>query len=292
MYERLQFLPDGFIFEGLTPLNLKHMVFSGQAFRWEQKDKDSYVTVVKDRVIQGKQENDKLLVRLSALKDPLKDLAFVSNFFDLNTDYKNIEESLSQDPKLRQAVLYSSGNRIFKQDPWECIISYIISQNNSITNITRVIKRICKRYGPSLSYDGQKYYMFPRPEILADLKEIDLKECKAGYRCKYIIESSRKIADKEVDLEKIKEMQTSQAREELKKLPGVGDKVADCILLFAFQKYDSFPVDVWIKRAVEKLYFGGQKQKITTIQEFAAEKFKHMAGFVNQYLFLWARHNL
>lgn len=281
-------LGDEILFKNIRAFNLEFMVNSGQAFRWKKDEDGYYVTVTKDYVIKARQRGDRLFVKTSHRDS----LPFIVQFFDLNRDYESIEKKVAEDPALIPALSFSSGNRIFMQDPWECTISYIVSQNNSIHNIIRVIERMCKRYGEPIRFEGRTYYKFPSPQRLAGLTEEELMECRGGYRCSYIIESARKIAAGEVDLYDLREKSTDEARQELLKLVGVGNKVADCILLFSLQKYDAFPVDVWIKRAVEKLYFKGQEQSIKTIQEFARKRFNELAGFVNQYLFFWARNCL
>ena len=180
--------------------------------------------------------------------------------------------------------------RILNQEPYETTISFIISANNQIPRIKKSIELISENYGEFIDeYKGIKYYSFPKPEILAKVDESELEEkCKVGYRGKYIVNTSKMIYNKEVNLDKLYNMPTKDAKEILMTLPGVGPKVSDCILLFSLNKNDAFPVDVWVKRVMEHFYLK-EDTKLKDISKYAEEKFGPLAGFAQQYLFYYAR---
>ena len=155
---------------------------------------------------------------------------------------------------MRTAIEYGSGIRILKQDPWETLLSFIISANNRIPMIARSIGLLSQIYGKPIEYNGKTYYSFPSVQELAQAELEDIKECKAGFRCKYIFEAVKMVSEGIIDLEYIKTLDEEEARKELMKIPGVGLKVADCIMLFSMEKYGTYPVDVWIKRITEHFY--------------------------------------
>ncbi|WP_273038942.1 DNA-3-methyladenine glycosylase family protein [Tepidanaerobacter syntrophicus] len=275
--------------ENIMPFNIKIIAEGGQAFRWNYIKDCNYIGVVGDRVLQVCQDGDKLIVR-SNKNEEVKD--FLIDYFDLARDYKKIENELLKYKEIADAVLYCSGYRILFQDPWETIISFIISANNQIRNIKNTIENICQKYGNPLEFQGKTYYSFPGPEILASLSCDELKETRCGYRAKYIIETAKMVTNKEVDIYSLGKLSTDEARKELLRFPGVGRKVADCILLYSMRKFDAFPIDVWIKRVLEHIYFNGKEVPIRKLQNFAESKFGNLAGFAQQYLFYYARNHL
>jgi len=214
------------------------------------------------------------------------------DYFDLSRDYKIVMEELSKDEVMKRATEYGKGIRILNQDKFETIISFIISANNQIPRIQKAIEKISEMYGDYLGEDeNRKYYSFPSPAQLALAKPEDLREfARVGFRDKRIVEASKLIASGQVDINKIQDMDLEDARKELQILPGVGPKVADCILLFAFDRKESFPVDVWIKRVMEELYLKEVTPK-SKIAMRGREVFGKNAGFANQYLFYYGREN-
>lgn len=277
------------IIENIMPFNLKIIAEGGQAFRWNYKKDNTYVGVAGDFVIEVCQDSDKLIAKSNKNEDIID---FLIDYFDLARDYKKIENELLKFEEIADAVLYCSGYRILFQDPWETIISFIISANNQIRNIKKTIENICQRYGNPLEFQGRTYYSFPRPEILANLSCDELAETRCGYRAKYIIETAKMVTSKKVDIYNLGKLSTDEARPELLRLPGVGRKVADCILLYSMRKFDAFPIDVWIKRILEHIYFNGKEMPIKKLQKFAESRFGNLAGFAQQYLFYYARNNL
>ncbi|ONI43097.1 hypothetical protein AN639_11330 [Candidatus Epulonipiscium fishelsonii] len=173
------------------------------------------------------------------------------------------------------------------------LISFIISQNNSIPQIKNCIENITKKFGEKLeNVDSEiEYYSFPTAEELIKIPEEELRECKVGFRAPYIIDACKKVVEGEINLNEIFTMKTSIARNILMKIKGVGPKIADCVLLFAYGKMEVFPTDVWIKRVIEGLYFEGREQKLQDIQQFAKDYYGELAGYAQQYLFYYAREN-
>ena len=203
------------------------------------------------------------------------------NYFDLDVDYGRIKAALvSKGGAAAEAAAAAPGLRILRQEPWECLASFIVSQNNNIPRIKSVIEKMVVQYG-----EGDA---FPEPARLAGASEEDLmRRCGTGFRAKYLIAAAKKT--EEGFLEKIKGMTTPEARTELMTLYGVGPKVADCALLFSFNRRDMFPVDVWIKRAMQAFYFDGRDVPLKDIHAFAENEFGELAGYAQQYLFYYAR---
>ncbi|MDR3239829.1 MAG: DNA-3-methyladenine glycosylase 2 family protein [Clostridiales bacterium] len=208
-------------------------------------------------------------------------------FFDLRRDYQSIKETLSENDLIMcAAVQCSPGIRILKQDPWECLLSFILSQNNNIARVKQMAQTITQTFGQPLS-DG--WHSFPSPDQIGRLTLDALQKCKTGFRGKYILDAAHKIASGDVDLSALADAPSSQARTILTSIQGVGPKIADCALLFAYQKTDVFPTDVWIKRTMERRYFHDQKTSLDAIQRLAQNQFGDLAGYAQQYLFAQAR---
>jgi len=190
---------------------------------------------------------------------------------------------------LKISTEFGSGIRILNQELFECIISFIISANNNIPRIKGIIESLCKTYGEEIKYCGNTYYTFPDIERLKHLKKDDLAFLRAGYRDSYLLDAFNKISLNEVDLKKIETGNTQEAKEELIKIKGIGNKVSDCILLFGNKRREMFPVDVWVKRSIKELYYDELKEH--SIQDFARIKFGDFAGYAQQYLFYYMREN-
>ena len=219
----------------------------------------------------------------------------MNEYFDLHRDYTKIQESLSKiDEPLKISIQYGKGIRLLNQDLWETIISFIISANNNIPRIKGIIERLSKQYGKQIKWNSQTYYTFPTPEELSKASVADLRTLGLGFRDQRVYETTKIILNKQVDLEKLKqETSTKKVREILLTLPGVGPKVADCIMLFSTLKcLDVFPVDVWVRRVMNELYFKlpeENKLKREQIEKLAYEKYGDLAGIAQQYLFYWKR---
>lgn len=280
-------IQNGLLLEDVSHFDAKHIFECGQCFRWNREEDGSYTGVAYGRVLNIKSDYDKgtVILRNTNLKD-FEDIWF--EYLDLGRDYGLIKDELSKDETLRSATQYGRGIRILNQEPWELLISFIISANNNIPRISKIINVLSETFGKSISYSGKTYYSFPTVDKLgtAEREQIDL--CKAGFRCKYIYKTSMMIYKGDVDLQKVALMDINSARKELLLLSGVGPKVADCIMLFSMQKHEAYPLDVWVKRVTEYFYIH-QDVSVNRIQDFARERFGSLAGFAQQYLFYFAR---
>ena len=256
--------------------DLIHTFECGQCFRWNVDEDGSYIGIVGDSVISVKQEND-------IFEFDCEDINLLHSYFDLNRDYGKIKNKLSAiDDVLPKAIPCGFGIRLLKQNPWETLISFIISANNNIPRIKKIINSLCRNFGKEIK-DG--YYSFPDASVISRLSVEDLDVIKSGFRAKYIIDAAQKVDSGIVDINAVYNMDTNTAREYLKQIKGVGNKVADCILLFAYQKFDVFPKDVWIKKVLHDLY-GIEENEFDS---FVSEHFGDLAGFAQQYLFYYMR---
>lgn len=266
---------------------LEHIFECGQAFRWNP-DQSGYTGVVKDKVIHVKYNEEKKLLILenSTMQDYHE---MWRHYFDLDRDYGRLKRELAAaDKVMEEAVKYGRGIRVLNQDPWETLISFIISANNNITRIKGIIERLSVKFGKEICLHGSIYYTFPTPESLAGAAEEDLKACGCGYRGPYIKKTAGMVADGIISPGQLKKLPYEEAHKTLLSCPGVGNKVADCILLYSMEKTEAFPVDVWVKRVMEYFYMG---EEVTSarIKAFAAERFGKAAGLAQQYLFYYAR---
>ena len=262
-----------------------HIFECGQCFRWNREEDGSYTGVFGGNVLNVKKEKDEVIFK-GIVSGDIKEV--IEDYFDLKRDYEKIKEKLSLvDNNLKTSIEYGYGIRILNQDIWETIISFIISANNNIPRIKGIIERISKKYGKEIVWDNKTYYTFPTPRDLSRASVKDLKELGLGFRDKRVYKMTKMILNKEVDLEKLKQIKEVELlREKLLLLPGVGPKVADCIMLFSLKKYEVFPIDVWIERTMNELYNVGTKKQI---QNLAHEKYGNLAGLAQQYLFYWKR---
>ncbi|MFZ7120580.1 MAG: DNA-3-methyladenine glycosylase family protein [Eubacteriaceae bacterium] len=268
--------------------NLEQTFECGQCFRWEKQDSHSYIGIVKNQVVELIQQKDRIDIYNLDKEDFMNKWV---DYFDLGSNYSSMIEKISGEKIIDQAIEHGNGIRILNQEEWETLISFILSTNNNIPRIKKIIDSLCRDFGDKIYYKGKKYYTFPSPENLKDVKLEDLKNIKCGYRANYIIDAVEKVNKGVVNLFELKNLSTEDARNELLKIKGVGPKVADCILLFSMQKYDCYPVDVWIKKVTEQLYFKREANK-NEILEFAQKNWGEYAGFAQQYLFYFARSNL
>ena len=270
----------------------QHIFECGQCFRWNKQPDGNYTGVFKGNVLNVAVENGQIVFK-GICDGNIQNI--VNEYFDLPRDYTKIQESLSKiDEPLKISIQYGKGIRLLNQDLWETIISFIISANNNIPRIKGIIERLSKQYGKQIKWNSQTYYTFPTPEELSKASVADLRTLGLGFRDQRVYETTKIILNKQVDLEKLKqETSTKKVREILLTLPGVGPKVADCIMLFSTLKcLDVFPVDVWVRRVMNELYFKlpeENKLKREQIEKLAYEKYGDLAGIAQQYLFYWKR---
>ena len=268
-----------------------HIFDCGQCFRWDKELDGSYTGVFKGNVMNVKKDGNNVTFK-GICNGDIEEIC--KDYFDLNTDYEDIKEKLSKiDDNVKTSVGYGSGIRILNQDLWETIISFIISANNNIPRIKGIIDRISKKYGTEVNWNGTKYYTFPTVEELSKASVEDLRALGLGFRDVRVYETTKKILNKEVDLNKLtEEKDTEKVREKLLTLPGVGPKVADCILLFSTLRFEVFPIDVWVRRVMNDLYIKNPdetKVNKREIEKLAKEKYGNLAGLAQQYLFYWKR---
>lgn len=282
---------EKYVIENQDSFDIVHIFECGQCFRWNRIDENTYIGVIKGAVIKVKQEEKKLTFT-GVSENDFKET--INYYFDLNTNYSEYKQELSNiDNFMKESIKFGTGIRILKQDLWECIISFIISANNNIPRIKKIIERISKEYGKKIEFEGKTYYEFPTPEELSKASVEDLRALGTGFRDKRIFNTTKIILEKQVDLEMLAKMENTQdMRNELLKLDGVGPKVADCILLFALKRLDVFPIDVWVRRVMNDLYIHKEEEEKVNkleLQKLAEEKFGNLAGMAQQYLFYWKR---
>ena len=281
-----------YILENVTSFEPKHIFECGQCFRWDEEQDGNYTGIVKNNVINVKKVDNSIAFE-SLGADNLEEL--VIDYFDLNRDYEKIKDELSKiDEYLANSIKYGSGIKILNQDLWETIISFIISANNNIPRIKGIINRISQKYGSEIEWRGKKYYTFPTVENLAKATVEDLRSLGLGFRDIRVYNTTHKILEKQVDLEKLhQEVDTKKVRDTLLTLDGVGPKVADCILLFStLKRFDVFPIDVWVRRVMNELYIKNEdetKVNKKDIEKLAKEKYGNLEGIAQQYLFYWKR---
>ena len=292
---------DSVIIKGVKNFNIKQILECGQCFRWQRVTDTDYIVVSNRRVIEIIQEDDEVIIHNTNMND-FKNIW--ENYFDLNTEYGPLKEELSKDELLKQAIEFGYGIRLLNQDPFEMVISFIISARNSIPSIMKTIKKISEKFGDKIEYKGEIYYAFPTPEQLKNATLEDIQETGASFRSKYIIDTiyninmaleakkSGNLTDelKRYDLDYIMSLPTDECHVALQAFKGVGAKVSDCIMLFSMGKKSAFPVDVWIKRAMIHFYVAPDVS-LNKIRVFGREKFGELSGLAQQYLFYYAREN-
>ncbi len=270
----------------IDDFDLKNTFDNGQCFRFNPY-LDGYLGVALGKVVFLRKTENTILVD-GVTKEEFNN-SFV-DYFDLNRDYKAISHSFKAEENLLAAIEYGKGMKILRQDFWEALISFIISQNNNIGRIKAIVERLCNSYGEELEYNNTVFYAFPEPEKLKDVKEADYAALGCGYRSAYLEKTVCDMLDGKIDVLELKNCGYQSARQRLLALKGVGPKVADCISLFGLNYLDAFPVDTWIKKVMEVLYL---KRSATNkeIEEFAKKAFGEYAGIAQQYLFYYAREN-
>ena len=268
------------------PFKLDDTITCGQIFRFFKREDKSFDIILKDRVINVYMDENTLYVT-SSKEDNLEEI--VKDYFDLNNDYSVINDFLvKQDEKLSDAVNFSNGLMMIRQDPFETVISYIISANNGVNQIASALNNIAKKYGKKIAFNDKEYYLFPSYEDLKEITQNDLRNCKVGFRDKYLKAMIDKLNNKEIDLNEFYDLDTKTALDKLMQNAGIGPKVASCILLFAYQKYDVFPIDTWVKKVMKKNYeIEGEKR----IRDFATKTYGKYSGIAIQYLFNYSRNN-
>ncbi len=280
------------------PIDLVTTLECGQAFRWRKAafpDKPGLTISFKGvassfgvMIAQEEPGSPRLYVQYDTSCGDQEALeAAIRKYLSEQDDLAMIGRRLGAAGQVMiRAVEFGAGLRILAQDPWECLASYIISANNSIPNISRVVSYLSKTYGEPC---GLGEYAFPRPEVLTMCSSQDIRLSKCGYRDRFLLDAAARVASGDVRLEEIHKMPLDESRRELMRIKGVGPKVADCVLLFAYHRLEVFPVDVWVARAVSRFYMGGAPVTFGAARAFGMERFGDVAGYAQEYLFHYAR---
>ncbi len=281
-----------YILEDCKSFEPEHIFECGQCFRWNKQDDGSYTGIFKENVVNVKKENNRIIFK-GICKGNIKEECI--DYFDLDTDYDNIKNKLSNvDDYLKTSIKYGEGIRILNQDLWETLISFIISANNNIPRIKGIIERISKKYGKKIVWNNNEYYTFPTPKELSKASVEDLRNLGLGFRDVRVYETTRIINENPNKLNELEdEKDVNRLREELLEFPGVGPKVADCVMLFStLKRLEVFPIDVWVRRVMNELYIKNEDEtKINKkeIEQLAKTKYGNLAGIAQQYLFYWRR---
>ena len=280
----------------LEPIDLPNTLESGQAFRWRRlapSPSDGspwYRGVIFGNVVELRHVGEGIEV-LSEPDDDSTVAALVSDYLRLSDDLPSIYDSINVDERMDHAIDRFRGLRLIRQDPWECLVSFICSSNSNIPRISTNVADMSKSFGRAIRCGGDHEYAFPTPEALAEAGEARLRALGLGFRAKYVAPAAQAVADGEIDLFALRETPYEEALEALTALAGVGDKVANCVMLFSLDKLEAFPVDVWVDRALREWYadrMGSNGRKALTrkqMRPWAQDYFDRYAGYANQYLF-------
>lgn len=269
-------------FGGIDCFDLEKSCSCGQAFRWRPYAGGQLGIVRGEAALLMQDENGVTVHGASPAS-----AGMWAHYLDLGRDYSAIERAVSKDPRLAVCFPEAHGIRVFNQEPFEALISFIISQNNNIKRISGIVERLCALCGEPVKFMGERLNAFPSPERLAAVSEDALTAIGTGYRAPFIKAAAERVASG-YDLEKLRDMSLSEARQELLSFYGIGPKVADCVLLFSLQHSDAFPIDVWIDRAMKAMFFEGSKAKKAELYE-AVSSLGEYSGIIQQYIFQYAR---
>jgi N-glycosylase/DNA lyase len=277
---------------------------SGQVFRWQQNG-NTWAGVVGENFAQLTQAENGIIAETAS---PIGQLDWLRNFLQINTNLAAVLKTFPDDAPMRNAVRACRGLRLLRQEPWECLASFILSSTKQIVQIRQIVALLCECFGQPVEFPSgglrpsqllengnaspvtdRRHNCFPPPQRIARATEAELRACKMGFRAPNLLATARQITEGKIHLEKIREMNHTEARAELMKLPGVGGKIADCVLLFAYGFDSAFPVDIWIERALQQLYFSRRHASEKRLRHFASTHFGPHAGYAQQYLFHYVR---
>ena len=254
----------------------------GQVFHWVREGA-GWLGAVGDAALYVEQKGARIFVSAGAEKA-------AAHYLALDHPLAEICATFPGDPAMAEAARFCRGMRIVRQPAWECVATFITSSMKQVAHIAQISHTLRRRFGARLECEGRELFAYPTAAALARLSEADLRACALGFRAKNLLGAARMVAEGAVDLAKVAQLDDADARAELCRLPGVGEKVANCALLFGFERVRAFPIDVWIERVLRELYFKG-KRKVTTprLRAFSAEYFGPFGGYAQQYLFHHAR---
>ena len=266
-------------------LNLHDTITCGQIFRYEIEEDNSYTVVLPDRVVNLKLDNNNLIIDSNNM-DNIEEV--ILKYLDLNFDYDKLnKELINIDTDYKDIIDYCNGLKMINEPRFEVIISYILSANNGVPQIRNSLNLISKNYGTKVLFRNKEYYLFPTYQMLKDVSIDDYRNCKAGFRDKYIYEFVQKINNNEFSLDIIDTMNSNDALEYLMTNKGIGEKVASCILLFGYHRFDVFPIDTWVKKFMKEKY---NLTTISSIREFMYNKYKEKSELIRQYVFEYSRN--
>lgn len=302
-YKSVKFHDNYIVIEEVKNFKLKHIFECGQIFRFEEIAEGHYIVIAFGKLIEVKEEGANIII-YNATEEEVNEIWI--KYFDLDRDYSEIKQELSKDPLLKQSIEFGYGVRVLNQDPFEMLISFIISARNNIPSIKKTVNKISNKWGKEIIYKEKTYYAFPSINEIKDATLEEIQETGASFRSKYILDTIKNVyaSDKVMDdsnldkknsylkynLDYIKNLKDDECHEALQEFKGVGAKVADCIMLFSMGKTSAFPVDVWVKRAMIHFY-GAENSSLNKIRIFGRKQFGKLSGFAQQYLFYYAREN-
>ncbi len=269
--------------QNVTDFSLKYTLESGQSFRWERID-NAYYGVVEGRILKLLQEGTTLHVESSTDENEADFVPFLHHYLDIVRDVPHILIGVRNDAYMHRATKKLWGMRILNQELWETIASFILSQNNNVRRIRGIIRRLSERFGERLTLGAYVDYSFPSPDALSRAAESALFACGTGYRASYLSDTAQAIVSGELSLTSLQQMSYTEAKQELMRRKGIGEKVADCICLFSLGHLAALPIDVWVKRIFETLYLR-RRATHREIREFAYNYFGESVGYAQQYLF-------
>jgi N-glycosylase/DNA lyase len=267
--------------------DLSSTLSSGQAFRWRQMG-DAWIGVIGSRWVSLRAADNQLFAQTAS---PVPDWSWLTYYLQLDRDLDSVLDSFPADPSMQSAVTHCRGLRLLRQDPWECLVSFILSSTKQIVQIQQIVTLLCERYGNVVDVppDAHASHAFPTAAQIASLSESDLRACKMGFRAPYLLAAARLVDSGKLDLTAVANLPLAEAREQLMTVPGVGRKIADCVLLFAYDFPNAFPVDVWVMKALRQLYFPKRKPSRQRLERFTESYFGPHSGYAQQYLFHYMR---
>jgi len=303
-YKTVKYYDDYIIIEEVKNFKLEHIFECGQIFRFWEIEENDFIVIAFGKLIEVKEDGNNVIIYNTTQED-FNNIWL--RYFDLSRDYSIIKEELSKDPLLKQSIEFGYGVRVLNQDPFEMLLSFIISARNNIPSIKKTVNKISTKWGKEINYKGKIYYAFPSIDEIKDASLEDIQETGASFRSKYIVDTIKNVYNASInevgnpgineecsydkyDLNYIRNLSDDECHNALQEFKGVGSKVADCIMLFSMEKTSAFPVDVWVKRAMIHFY-GAEDSSLNKIRIFGRNKFGKLAGFAQQYLFYYAREN-
>jgi len=267
--------------------NLAATLNSGQTFRWRSGE-EGWEGIVGDRWVRLRAVREGIAAETAA---PQTDWTWLERYLQTRVELPRILATFPADEPICAAIEACRGLRLLRQDPWECLASFICSSTKQIVQIAQIISRLCARFGEPVAVPAGQTpaFAFPSARRIAALAEADLRACQMGFRAPHLLAAAHRVARGELSLDRLQRLDTPSARAGLMTLPGVGPKIADCVLLFAYGRQDAFPLDVWVTRALCELYFSGRRVPPARLREFGQQHFGPFAGYAQQYLFHYIR---